>query len=167
MILIDMFHVNIFQKEDIIMIHMYRTLSGIALVTVLLFGIAAAIEEKTPSGTISIASTSVGIVGVGINWGEGHIKFKGKEYHFSMSGLSLLDFGISKVSAKGEVYDLKKVSDLSGNYVGLKVGISLGGGVGGVRMQNQNGVILRLDSTQKGIKLNLGPKGVTLKLKEK
>jgi len=149
------------------MIHMYQKLSGIALVTVLLFGIAAAIEEKTPSGTISIASTSVGIVGVGINWGEGHIKFKGKEYHFSMKGLSLLDFGISKVSAKGEVYDLKKVSDFSGDYVGLKVGISLGGGVGGVRMQNQNGVILRLDSTQKGIKLNLGPKGVTLKLKEK
>ncbi len=149
------------------MINMYQKLSGIALVTVLLFGIAAAIEEKTPSGTISIASTSVGIVGVGINWGEGHIKFKGKEYHFSMKGLSLLDFGISKVSAKGEVYDLKKVSDLSGDYVGLKVGISLGGGVGGVRMQNQNGVIIRMDSTHKGIKLNLGPKGVTLKLKEK
>ena len=70
------------------------------------------------------------------------------------------------MSAKGEVYDLKKVSDLSGNYVGLKVGISLGGGVGGVRMQNQNGVIIRLDSTKKGIKLNLGPSGVTLKLKE-
>ncbi len=147
------------------MIHMYRTLSGIALVTVLLFGIAAAIEEKTPSGTISITSTSVAI-GVGISWGDGTLKFNGKEYHFSMSGLSLVDVGVSKVSAVGEIYDLKKVSDLSGNYVGIKVGISLGGGVGGVRMQNQNGVILRLDSTQKGIKLNLGPKGVTLKLKE-
>ncbi len=148
------------------MIHIYRTLSVIALVTVLLFGIAAAIEEKTPSGTISIESTSAGILGVGINWGDGTLKFKGKEYHFSMSGLSLVDLGISKVSAKGEVYDLKKVSDLSGNYVGLKVGIALAGGVGGVRMQNQNGVIIRLDSTQKGIKLNLGPKGVTLKLKK-
>ncbi len=147
------------------MIHIYRTLSGIALVVVLFFGIAAAIEEKTPSGTISIESTSVAI-GVGISWGEGHIKFKGKEYHFSMSGLSIVDFGISKVSAVVEVYDLKKVSDLSGNYVGLKVGISLGGGVGGVRMQNQNGVILRLDSTQKGVALTLGPKGVTLELKE-
>jgi len=160
----DRIHVNIFQKEDIFMIHMYRMLSGIALVTVLFFGIAAAIEEKTPSGTISVASTSVAI-GVGISWGEGHLKFNGKEYHFSMSGLSLVDLGISKVSAKGEVYDLKKVSDLSGNYVGLKVGIALAGGVGGVRMQNQNGVIIRLDSTQKGIKLNLGPSGVTLKLK--
>ncbi len=148
------------------MIHMYRTLSVIALVMVLLFGIAAAIEDKTPSGTVSIESTSAGIVGVGISWGEGHIKFKGKVYHFSMSGLSLLDFGVSKVSAVGEVYDLKKVSDISGNYVGVKVGISLGGGVGGVRMQNQNGVIIRLDSTKKGIKLNLGPSGVTLKLKE-
>ena len=147
------------------MIHMYRTLSGIALVTVLLFGIAAAIEEKTPSGTISITSTSVAI-GVGISWGEGHIKFKGKEYHFSMSGLSLVDVGVSKVSAVGEIYDLKKVSDLSGNYVGVKTGMALGGGVGGVRMQNQNGVIIRLDSTQKGVALNLGPKGVTLKLKK-
>ena len=104
---------------------------------------------------------------MGISWGDGHLKFKGKEYHFSMSGFSLLDFGLTKVSAKGEVYDLNNVSDLSGNYVGVKVSLSLGGGAGGVRMQNQNGVILRLDFTQKGIKLALGPKGVTLKLKEK
>ncbi len=148
------------------MIYKYRMLSVIALVTVLFFGIAAAIEEKNPSGTVAIESTSVGLVGVGISWGDGHLKFKGKEYHFSMSGFSLIDFGISKVSAKGEVYDLNNVSDLSGNYVGVKVSLSLGGGVGGVRMQNQNGVILRLDFTQKGIKLALGPKGVTLKLKE-
>ncbi len=147
------------------MIHVYRTLSGIVLVTFLLFGIAAAIEEKKPSGTISVASTSVAI-GIGVSWGDGTLKFNGKEYHFSMSGLSLVDIGISKVSAVGEVYDLKKVSDLSGNYVGVKTGIALGGGVGGVRMQNQNGVILRLDSTQKGVALNLGPKGVTLKLKK-
>ena len=147
------------------MIHMYQKLSAIALVTVLFFGIAAAIEEKTPSGTVAIQSTSVG-VGVGISWGDGYLNFKGKDYHFSMSGFSLLDFGISKVSAKGEVYDLNKVSDLSGNYVGVKVALSLGGGVGGVRLQNQNGVILRMDFTQKGIKLALGPKGVTLKLKE-
>ena len=162
----DRIHVNIFQKEGIIIFHMYQKLSVIALVTVLFFGIAAAIEEKNPSGTVSIESTSVGIVGLGINWGDGKLKFKGKEYHFSMSGISLVDFGISKVSAKGEVYDLKKVSDLSGNYVAIKVALSLGVGVGGIRMQNQNGVILRLDATHKGIKLALGPKGVTLKLKE-
>ncbi len=103
---------------------------------------------------------------MGINWGDGTLKFNGKEHYFSMSGLSLLDFGISKVSAKGEVYDLKKVSDFSGNYVGIKTGIALAGGIGGVRMQNQNGVILRMDSTQKGVKLNLGPGSVSLKLKE-
>jgi len=148
------------------MIYMVQKLSVIALVTVLFFGIAAAIEEKTPSGTVAIESTSVGLVGVGISWGDGHLKFNGKEYHFSMSGFSLIDFGLTKVSAKGEVYDLNNVSDLSGNYVGAKVSLSLGGGVGGVRMQNQNGVILRLDFTQKGIKLALGPKGITLKLKK-
>ena len=148
------------------MIYMYRTLSVTALVTVLFFGIAAAIEEKNPSGTVTIESTSVGLVGVGITWGDGTLKFKGKEYHFSMSGFSLIDFGVTKVSAKGEIYDLKKVSDLSGNYVGVKVSLSLGGGAGGVRLQNQNGAIIRLDFTQKGIKLALGPKGLTLKLKK-
>jgi len=95
----DRIHVNIFQKAGIIIIHMYQKLSVIALVTVLFFGIAAAVEEKTSSGTVAIESTSVGVVGVGFNWGDGKLKFKGKEYHFSMSGLSLLDFGVSKVTA--------------------------------------------------------------------
>ena len=71
-----------------------------------------------------------------------------------------------RLEITGSCRSLVDLTARQGNYVGLKVGISLGGGVGGVRMQNQNGVILRLDSTQKGINLNLGPKGVTLKLKE-
>src|SRR5262249_58632185 len=62
-------------------------------------GLAAA-DEK-PSGTVSMDSKSVAI-GVGVSWGDGKLQYKGKTYTFSVKGLSVIDLGISKVSARGK-----------------------------------------------------------------
>ena len=67
-------------------------------------------------------------------------------------GLSAgLNVGISKMSAVGEVYTLKKVSDFSGTYTKLEASVAVGGGVGGLRLQNENGVIMNLRSRTKGL----------------
>jgi hypothetical protein len=70
--------------------------------------------------------------------------------------------GASKMSAKGEVYDLKNVSQFPGTYTRLDATVALGGGMGGLQFKNQNGVIMRLESRTKGLQLNLGVSGVTV-----
>src|SRR5215813_12499997 len=104
-------------------------------------GLATA-DEK-PDGTVSIESKSVAL-GVGVSWGDGKLRFKGKTHTFSIKGLSVLDLGIAKVSAQGKVYHLAKVEDFSGNYAAAEAGAAVGGGMGVITLKNQNGVVMEL-----------------------
>ena len=56
------------------------------------------------------------------------------------------------------------MSDFPGTYVQFAGGITLAGGVGGTVLKNQNGVIMRLQSTSQGLQFNLSSSGVTVKL---
>lgn len=125
---------------------------------------AVAAEKAQPSGKISIESRSIA-AGIGITWGDGKLSFKGKDYPFSIDGLTLVDFGISKASAVGEVYNLTDSAKLAGTYVAAEAGITLGGGVGGMVLRNQDGVIIHLHSVSRGAKLQLGTSGLTIKMK--
>ena len=125
---------------------------------------AVAAENATPSGKLTIESKSIA-AGIGITWGDGKLNFKGKDYPFSIDGLTLVDFGISKASAAGEVYNLTDPAKLVGTYVAAEAGITLAGGVGGIALRNQDGVIIHLHSVSKGVKLQLGTSGMTIKMK--
>lgn len=125
---------------------------------------AAAAEKAQPSGKIAIESRSIA-AGIGITWGDGKLTFKGKDYPFSIDGLTLVDFGISKASAVGEVYNLTDSAKLAGTYVAAEAGITLGGGVGGMVLRNQDGVIIHLHSVSRGAKLQLGTSGLSIKMK--
>ena len=113
-----------------------------------------ATADDKPSGTVTIESKSVA-VGVGVSWGDGKLRYKGKTYAFSVKGLSVVDLGVSKVSAKGKVFHLNKVEDFSGNYAAAQAGAAVGGGMSAVALKNQNGVVMELTSTQTGVKLTL------------
>ncbi len=126
-------------------------------------GTASAQNSKEPSGKVSISETQFGFI-VGGSVGGGDLEFKGKKYPFKIGGLSVgANFGISKLSAAGEVYDLQDVSKFPGTYVKFDGNITLGGGVGGMVLKNENGVIMRLTTTQQGIQLNLSANGVSVK----
>ena len=130
--------------------------------------LAAAIvsaQDDKPSGKVTVESKSIAI-GVGVSWGDGKLTYQGKEYPFSVSGLSVVDLGISKVTASGEVFHLKKVADFSGNYVAAAAGATVAGGGGAIAMRNQNGVVIQLAGTGQGAQLTLGPKGMDVKLKQ-
>ena len=66
-------------------------------------------QSPIPSGKVSIASNSIALA-VGVNWGEGLLTFKGKGKLFAVDGLTLVDVGIAKATAVGEVYNLTDVS---------------------------------------------------------
>lgn len=143
-----------------------RTFLKLAMVTFLLMvGAPAFGKGPAPSGKISVSSTSIA-AGIGVSWGNGVLKFKGKTYQFSVDGLSLIDLGITKASAVGNVYDLTDVSKFPGTYVAAEAGIALAGGMGGMVLRNQNGVVIQLRSVSQGAKLQLGPGGLSIKLNE-
>lgn len=136
---------------------------GLSLISV---GALAADAPKVPSGTVNITETQFALI-VGGSRGSGVLTYQGKTYPFKISGMSVgANVGISKVSLAGEVYDMNNLSKFSGTFTKLESSITLGGGVGGTVLKNQNGVIMRLTSTSEGVQLNLSSSGVTVKLEQ-
>ena len=121
-------------------------------------------EARKPSGRVTMESRSIA-AGIGVTWGDGKLTFKGKEHAFTINGLSVVDWGISRVSAAGDVYNLTDVSKFAGTYAAAEAGFTLAGGMGGMTMRNSDGVIIHLRSTSRGASLTLGPAGLTIAMK--
>jgi len=134
------------------------------LAAFLFAGTATAAQAEKPSGKVTIESKSFAF-GVGWSWGDGKLTYKGKTHPFSIDGLSVLDAGYSSMSAVGEVFNLKSLSDFSGTFTAVEGGVALGGGEAALVMENQNKVRIKLTATQQGVKLTIGPKGLSVKLK--
>ena len=83
-----------------------------------------------------------------------------------MNGLDVGSVGASKITASGSVYHLKSLDDFDGNYTAAAAGATVGGGGGVVAMQNQNGVVVKLAATTRGVKLTLGASGVKMEVKK-
>mgnify|MGYP003588938314 CR=1 FL=1 len=150
------------------MIKNYCKITGRVLLalTLLVSGLALAAGVKQPVGKVSIAEKQFGLL-LGGSTGSGTLTFHGRKYPFKLKGLSAgLNVGVSKMSAAGEVYDLKMISQFPGTFTKMEASVALGGGVGGLRLQNENGVIMNLRSRTKGLDLNLGNvTGVTVTMK--
>jgi len=119
-------------------------------------------QSPTPSGKISIESNSIALA-VGVNWGDGRLIFKGKHQLFAVNGLTLVDIGIAKASAVGEVYNLTDISQFEGTYLAGEAGFDL---AGGIAMRNKNGVVLHLRGDSEEALLQLAPSGVTIKFRK-
>jgi hypothetical protein len=126
--------------------------------------ISIAAQKATPSGKVTVESTSIA-AGVGVSWGDGKLTLKGKTYPFSIEGLSLVNWGISKVNATGDVYNLTDPAKFAGTYVAAEAGLTLAGGMGGMVLRNQDGVIVHLRSVSQGAQLQLGTSGLIIKMK--
>ena len=135
-----------------------RKMTGhVLLATTLLVGsLALAADAKQPVGKVSIEEKQFGLL-LGGSTGSGTLTFHGKKYPFKLKGLSAgVNVGISKMSATGAVYDLKQVAHFPGTYTKFESSVALGGGMGGLHLKNENGVIMNLRSRTKGLDLNLG-----------
>jgi hypothetical protein len=123
--------------------------------------------ERLPSGVVSLNFESVAL-GVGASWGEGVLTFQGKDYPFSVSGLSLVDVGISRFAGAGKIYDLKSPQDFPGTYAAVQSTFAIAGGATNMSMKNQGGVtivILKNAGKETGTQLSLGPGGMQVQMK--
>ncbi len=115
----------------------------------------AADPKKTPDGTITIEETQFAVI-VGGSVGGGKLTYQGKTTEFKIGGLTAgANVGVSKMSAAGEVYDLKDVAKFPGTYTKFDAGIAFGGGVGALHLKNEHGVVMKLTSRTQGAQLNI------------
>ena len=118
-----------------------------------------------PDGSLTLKGGSVA-AGIGFTWGHGELEFGKAAHRFTIRGLSVVDVGATEYTAQGHVFNLKNLSDFAGNYVALSAGATLGGGVTATWLKNENGVILKLLSTDVGLKFNLSADGIRIALKD-
>ena len=135
-----------------------QTMAAVAFSAVLITGVAKAADPdwQKYDGSVSIDSTNFALV-IGGSTGGGQLKFQDKTYDFKITGLSAgVNVGVTKVEANGFVYNLKDVAKFPGTYTAYSTSGTAGAGAGMVYLKNENGVIMKLGSTSKGLQLNVG-----------
>jgi len=115
------------------------------------------------SATLTVSGGTVA-AGIGLHWGTGTLSYSGKTYPVKVEGLSVGEVGVIRATAWGEVSNLERLEDFSGNYVAVGVEATAAGGAGVTVMRNQNGVVVELTSTTQGASLLFGAEGIRLTL---
>jgi hypothetical protein len=122
-----------------------------------------ALAQDRPDGKVTLSGGAIA-AGIGYSWGNGTLDYQGKKYRFSIDGLSIVDVGASTIEGVGDVYNLKNPTQFAGNYVAAGVGATIAGGGSVVALENQNGVIIHLHTTQEGLRFNLSASGMSVRL---
>ena len=122
----------------------------------------AAVER--PDATIDFSGGTFAL-GIGFSWGGGTLHYKGKDYPIKVNGMSLGKVGMTKATARGNVYNLRRLRDFDGNYTSTGVGMTLAGGRSATAMKNQHGVKVAAYSTTKGLDVTIGGAGVDMAIK--
>lgn len=122
---------------------------------------AEEIAKAKPSGTFEVQAEQIRLL-IGGGSGKGVLTYQGKQYPFTVKGLSLGGVGWTKVDASGTVYFLEKLEDFAGKYSSVSIGATVGAGAGGSQFENNKGVFLSVKSKTEGIGLSLGVGGVQI-----
>jgi hypothetical protein len=92
--------------------------------------------------------------------------YQGKEYKLKVTGLSIIQAGISSYTASGVVYNLTQPSDVNGIYTAVAAGVAVAGGASASAMKNSRGTVIQMVSTHAGLNFSLGAKGVEITLEQ-
>jgi hypothetical protein len=141
----------------------YRIRSlGAAMALLSAFSFAS--PSRADTGTVRVIFTKGGLV-VGVGGGHGVLNFRGHNYRFTVSGMSLgFTIGASTTHLAGQALNLQSPTDIQGTYSVIGAGGALAAGAGGVQLQNQKGVILQLAGGKVGVELSAAVGGVTIML---
>ncbi len=139
-------------------------LLAVGLVFATTAAFAGAQEDKPLSGTLTVEQVQVAFIG-SANLGGGKLNYKGKSHDFTIGGLGIGGFGISRIDATGEVYGLNKLEDFAGAYGQARYGAVIAdASTGELWLENTKGVVIHLDAKRVGLALSLGVDGVIIDL---
>lgn len=119
--------------------------------------------SQEATGTIELHGGGVAL-GVGVGWGKGVLTYRGEKHALKTNGLSVVDIGASGYSASGTVTNLKQLSDIEGTYQAVALGAVAAGGGSISTMKNDKGVVIKANSTTRGLRFTAAPKGIKIDL---
>ncbi|MBP8897796.1 MAG: hypothetical protein KBG32_04875 [Sulfuritalea sp.] len=96
--------------------------------------------------------------------GKGVLHYKGKDYPFTMSGVSVGGIGYTEAHGTANIYFLKSLEDFPGTYQGIGAGAAAGPSKGANTFQSMKEVVITTKSKGEGAALNLGVSSVTITL---
>jgi hypothetical protein len=137
------------------------------LVAIALLALAlpvAASRAQAP-GYVRVKFVKAGLM-VSAGAGSGVLTYRGRDYPFRVSGLSLgVAAGASLSRLEGWASGIATVSDFAGTYSAVGAGGALVGGVGGISLRNEKGVVLALKGPKAGMEFAANVSGITISLK--
>jgi hypothetical protein len=141
-----------------------RNSAGLAALLLLVgAGVPTPSHAQAP-GYVSIAFARAGLV-VGAGAGRGVLTYRGRDYPFRASGLSVgLSAGASAMRLTGRVSGLRELKDFSGTYDAVGGGGALVGGFGGVQLTNKKGVTITLQGAVAGVEFAANRSGIRISL---
>jgi len=119
--------------------------------------------EGPPDATADFDAKQLRLI-VGGAEGKGVLHFKGKDYPFTMKGVTVGGVGYTEAHGTANIYFLKNIEDFPGTYQGIGAGAALGASKGGNTFQSMKEVVITTKSKGEGAALNLGVSSVTIKL---
>jgi hypothetical protein len=143
-----------------------RKLATHVALAVLLAGVAGnSTPSRAETGSVSVVFTKGGFI-VGVGGGRGVLTFRGRHYHFDVSGMSVgFTIGASTSRFVGRALNLNSPGDLAGSYAVGGAGGAVAAGGGGVQLQNANGVILQLSGPRVGLEASAAVGAVTITMR--
>jgi hypothetical protein len=143
---------------------MGRNSAGLAALLLLVgAGVPTPSHAQAP-GYVRIAFARAGLV-VGAGAGRGVLTYRGRDYPFRASGLSVgLSAGASAMRLTGRVSGLRELKDFSGTYDAVGGGGALVGGFGGVQLTNKKGVTITLQGAVAGLEFAANRSGIRISL---
>ena len=143
--------------------------SGVKVVLVAALGLLVSVVIATPTraetGAVSVVFTKGGFI-VGVGGGKGVLTFRGKNYPFTVSGMSVgFTVGASTTKYVGKALNIHNPGDLAGSYAAAGAGGAVAAGAGGVQLQNAKGVILQLSGPKVGAEVSAAVGGVTITMR--
>jgi hypothetical protein len=135
-------------------------------VAALVLGVAGfSVPSRAETGSVAVVFTKGGFI-VGVGGGEGVLRLRGKNYPFTVSGMSVgLTVGASTTKFVGRALNLRGPASIEGSYAVGGAGGAVAAGAGAVQLQNANGVILQLSGPKVGAEVSAAVGGVTIRLK--
>lgn len=116
-------------------------------------------------GYVRVKFLKAGLVAGG-GAGSGVLMYRGRNYPFRVSGVSLgATAGASVNRLEGWASGIAQVSDFAGTYSSVGGGGAFVGGVGGVQLRNEKGVMIALQGPRAGMEFAANLSVIRISLK--
>jgi hypothetical protein len=139
---------------------------GLAAIALLALTVPVTPSLAQASGQVRLKIVKASLL-VGGGVGSGVLTYRGRDYPFRVSGLSLgVAAGASVSRLDGWASGIRQVSDFAGTYDSVGGGGAFVGGFGGVQLTNEKGVRIALQGPRVGMEFAGNLSRMTISLKK-